>query len=301
MWKYLFYRLQKYGILYRPLLRKKLYYCLVVPSKMLPRVPMGAKWLPVFGFLNFFSSKTNKPELDDAKSRLITEALLNEADSLFDENKFAEIYELLLPSKDSNNVEVLWRLSRALYKMSKQVEDKEQMQHLIFEAHDIIQRALQCDASHFAVHKWCSVLLDARAACEGVTERINQLVNVKNHMLKAIELNPKDATTLHMLGVWCFSITDMPWYQRQIARTFFATPPTSTYEEALQFFSKAEEVDPQFYSQNLLMLGKTYLRINDLENARHYLYLASTYPTHTDDDIKAKKEASDILKEIKTN
>nr|CAD7452282.1 unnamed protein product [Timema tahoe] len=67
--------------------------------------------------------------------------------------------------------------------MSKQVEDKEQMQHLIFEAHDIIQRALQCDASHFAVHKWCSVLLDARAACEGVTERINQLVNVKNHML----------------------------------------------------------------------------------------------------------------------
>nr|CAD7586046.1 unnamed protein product [Timema genevievae] len=82
------------------------------------------------------------------------------------------------------------------------------------------------------------------------------------------------------------SITDMPWYQRQIARTFFATPPTSTYEEALQFFSKAEEVDPQFYSQNLLMLGKTYLRINDLENARHYLYLASTYPTHTDDDIK---------------
>nr|CAD7259962.1 unnamed protein product [Timema shepardi] len=175
------------------------------------------------------------------------------------------------------------------------------MQHLIFEAHDIIQRALQCDASHFAVHKWCSVLLDARAACEGVTERINQLVNVKNHMLKAIELNPKDATTLHMLGVWCFSITDMPWYQRQIARTFFATPPTSTYEEALQFFSKAEEVDPQFYSQNLLMLGKTYLRINDIENARHYLYLASTYPTHTDDDIKAKKEASDILKEIKTN
>nr|CAD7198730.1 unnamed protein product [Timema douglasi] len=61
---------------------------------------MGAKWLPVFGFLNFFSSKTNKPELDDAKSRLITEALLNEADSLFDENKFAEIYELLLPSKE---------------------------------------------------------------------------------------------------------------------------------------------------------------------------------------------------------
>jgi hypothetical protein len=73
----------------------------------------------------------------------------------------------------------------------------------------------------------------------------------------SIELNPKDATSIYSLGYWCFLFADMPWYQRKIASAVFATPPTSTYEEALAYFKKAEETEPSFYSMNLLMLGKT--------------------------------------------
>lgn len=29
----------------------------------------------------------------------------------------------------------------------------------------------------------------------------------------------------------CYSFADMPWYQRKIAATLFATPPTSTFQE----------------------------------------------------------------------
>lgn len=39
----------------------------------------------------------------------------------------------------------------------------------------------------------------------------------------------------------------MPWYQRKIASMIFTTPPTSTFEEALEYFNKAEEVEPRFY------------------------------------------------------
>jgi hypothetical protein len=38
---------------------------------------------------------------------------------------------------------------------------------------------------------------------------------------------------------------------RKIASAVFATPPTSTYEEALAYFKKAEETEPSFYSMNL--------------------------------------------------
>lgn len=39
----------------------------------------------------------------------------------------------------------------------------------------------------------------------------------------------------------------MPWLQRKLAATIFVAPPTSSYEEALMYFKKAEEVEPLFY------------------------------------------------------
>lgn len=63
----------------------------------------------------------------------------------------------------------------------------------------------------------------------------------------AMELNPKDATSIYMLGHYCYSIAEMPWLQKKIAEALFGKSPTSTFEEALHFFSKAEEAEPNFY------------------------------------------------------
>lgn len=115
---------------------------------------------------------------------------------------------------------------------------------------------------------------------------------------KAIELNPKDATTLYMLGNWCYQVADLAWYQRKIASAIFGEPPTSSFEEALQFFEQAEKVDPNFYSHNLLMLGKTYLKLDQKSEAIKYLKMTSDYQAKNDDDQEAKQEASTILNHI---
>lgn len=112
---------------------------------------------------------------------------------------------------------------------------------------------------------------------------------------RAIELNPKDATTLYMLGTWCYQVSELTWYQRKIAAAVFGEPPNSTFEEALQYFEKAEQVEPKFYSQNLLMLGKTYLKLQRKDDAREYLKMLSEYPTRTDDDRQAQQEGHKLL------
>ena len=48
---------------------------------------------------------------------------------------------------------------------------------------------------------------------------------------RAIECDASDATSMHLLGQWCYSVVSIPWYQRKIASVLFATPPHSTYEE----------------------------------------------------------------------
>lgn len=257
--------------------------------------------LLLFSF-SLFSFKKKKDEFsEEEKIEDERKSIIALADELYKHNKYKDVRELLEKYRESSDVELLWRLSRALYNMSQEISvTPEEKKHLIFEAFDVISRSLALDETNFANHKWMSVLLDARTAYDGIKARISHLQSVKNHMLTAIELNPKDATTLYMLGLWCYQIADMPWYQRKIAATVFTAPPVSSFEEALEYFIKAEEVEPRFYSQNLLMLGKTYLKLKKDDKARYYLELACHYPITTDDDHLANKEACDLLKKLKT-
>lgn len=74
-----------------------------------------------------------------------------------------------------------------------------------------------------------------------------------------------------MLGNFAFGLADMPWYQRKIVSAIFATPPTGTYEEALDYFLKAEEKKANFYSMNLLFIGKCYYNLKKYEQAKEFL------------------------------
>lgn len=139
----------------------------------------------------------------------------------------------------------------------------------------MISKALEIDESNYACHKWMAVLLDAKCELVGIKERISQLENVKKHMEKAVELNPEDPTNWHLLGNFAFGLADMPWYQRKIVSAIFATPPTGTYEEALENFLKAEETKANFYSMNLLFIGRCYYNLKDKEKAKEYLTRAA--------------------------
>ena len=90
---------------------------------------------------------------------------------------------LLFSLQNTDNVEILWRLTRVLYNMSKKESSKEEKKQFVFEAYEVIARALKLTDSHFAVHKWYSILLDMRASYDGIKARIKELQNVKNHMI----------------------------------------------------------------------------------------------------------------------
>lgn len=112
---------------------------------------------------------------------------------------------------------------------------------------------------------------------------------------RSVELCPTDATTLYLLGNWCYQVADLAWYQRKIVAVIFGEPPSATFEEALEFFERAERTEPNFYSHNFLMLGKTCLKLNKKEDAVKYLKMAADFPARNDDDLEAKKEATKLL------
>ncbi|KAF6100932.1 regulator of microtubule dynamics 1 [Phyllostomus discolor] len=194
------------------------------------------------------------------------EEILQQADYLYESGETEKLYQLLTLYKESEDAELLWRLARAsrdVAQLSRTSEEEKKA--LVYEALEYAKRALEKNEASFAAHK------------------------------KAIELNPKDATSIHLMGVWCYTFAEMPWYQRRIANMLFAAPPSSTYEEALGYFQRAEQVDPNFYSKNLLLLGKTYLKLQNKKLAAFWLLKAKDYPAHTQEDKQVQAEATQLL------
>ncbi|XP_006634393.1 regulator of microtubule dynamics protein 1 [Lepisosteus oculatus] len=225
--------------------------------------------------------------------------VIEQADYLYSCGETEKLYQLLVQYKDSDNAEFLWRLARATRDLAFQshisTEDKKR---LTYEAFDCVKKALEINQSCFSAHKWYAVCLSDIGEYEGTKIKIGNAYVIREHLEKAITLNPKDATSIHILGLWCFAFAELPWYQHKIAAMIFASPPSSTYEEALSFFLRAEEVDCNFYSKNLLMVGKTYMMLKEEEKARMWLSKARDYPAHTEEDKQVHKEAVDLLKKL---
>lgn len=160
-----------------------------------------------------------------------------------------------------------------MYKLSQ--EKKSEKEKLIRDGYELVNEALKLNKNDFAVHKWMAVLLDAKSELDGIKARVSELKNVKIHMEEAVRLNPEDPTSWHLLGNFAFGLADMPWYQRKIVSAIFASPPEGTYQEALNYFLIAEEKKPNFFSMNLLYIGKCYQRLKNEEKAKKYLTLAA--------------------------
>ncbi|XP_023558964.1 regulator of microtubule dynamics protein 1 isoform X2 [Octodon degus] len=250
----------------------------------------------LFSALSYLGFETYHIISQAAVVHATAKEILEQADYLYESGETEKLYQLLTQYKESKDAELLWRLARALRdraQLSRTSEEEKKL--LVYEALEYAKRALEKDESSFAAHKWYAICISDVGDYEGIKVKIANAYIIKEHFEKAIELNPKDATSIHLMGIWCYTFAEMPWYQRRIAKMLFATPPSSTYEEALGYFHRAEQVDPNFYSKNLLLLGKTYLKLNNKKLASLWLMKAKDYPAHTEEDKQIQTEAAQLL------
>ncbi|XP_072169757.1 regulator of microtubule dynamics protein 1-like [Diadema setosum] len=247
--------------------------------------------------LSLWSSKPKEPE---PAVQPVQVSPAEEADRLYDDNKTLELYDHLVRFKDTSDDELLWRLARACRGVAQLASTKEEdKKRFTYEALDFAKRALEVNDNNFAAHKWYAICLSEVGDYEGTKQKISNAFIIRDHFQRAISLNPQDATSVHLLGLWCFTFADMAWYQRKIAAVVFSTPPSSTYEEALQKFLSAEKISPNFYSKNLLMIGKTYHKMGNQKMALLYLTKARDYPAKTEEDMQVNNEARGLLASMK--
>ncbi len=140
-------------------------------------------------------------------------------------------------------------------------------------------------------------MLSAVADLLSTKEKIENAFKIKEHAIKALEIRPEDATTNHLLGRWCYNVASIGWLERKLAATLFATPPESTYDEALKYFLRAGEIEQNF-PRNDLFTGDTYLQLGKKDKAKEYYQKAANAPAVSESDKAINQEAKTKLAKV---
>nr|VZI37682.1 unnamed protein product [Spirometra erinaceieuropaei] len=173
--------------------------------------------------------------------------------------------------------ELLWRFARTCRWriLTEGVSDKKLKASLIKEGLAATKYAVEKYPKNANCNTWYGIFLDLEGQQEGIKKRIENAYKVKEYFQKAVELDETDYATLHALGI--------------------CAPPTSSYEEALGYFLKAENVKPMALANNVCRIAQCYAKTGQGDKAKEYAAKVLEFTGMDEETKEAKKEAQYIL------
>jgi len=226
--------------------------------------------------------------------------LLDEAEKLHDANDYnGTMLKLREAEKiDKDNPEVLWKIARAYFDFSDQEPDNEEVQKKnLYPGFGYAKRCLEIAPDVAGGHQYYAILIGRIGEIEGTKQKIKNSYAVKEHTLKAIELDPDEPGNYHVMGRWHFALADLSWIERQVASIIYATPPKASFEKAEKNFSKAHELEPDDI-RHVLWLGKTYIELDKEDQARKMFETVLKMKAESDSDKAMQNEAGELLKKL---
>ncbi len=225
--------------------------------------------------------------------------LISNSDAKHDVDDYSATFELLKQAEEleANNFEVIWRLARVHFDFSDNSEDEEIISENIYAGFDYAKRALEMDDSRAESHKWYGILIGRVGELEGTKQKILNSYEVKEHTLKAVELDPEDDGNFHVMGRWHYTLADLSWFERKIAGLIYATPPKASFEEAAEYFQQAINLAPDEIRHHV-WLGKTYEELDNEESAKNEYNAALAMTAENDSDRILQKEAQELLSDL---
>ncbi|KAL3892726.1 MAG: hypothetical protein SGPRY_014847 [Prymnesium sp.] len=156
------------------------------------------------------------------------------------------------------------------------------------------ERAVSLEPTCGQAHKWYAIVLSQVGEFGSTSDKIKNSFRVREHFELAVQHSPSDATSRHLLGLWCFEVAKLSWIEKKAAAALFASPPTATYDEAIGHLLEAERMEPNFYPKNQLVLSQAYAKIGDKRSSKQWLQRCLAATPQTPEDYETLKEAAKL-------
>ncbi|KAJ0400464.1 hypothetical protein P43SY_004813 [Pythium insidiosum] len=200
---------------------------------------------------------------------------------------------------DSTDVGVMWRLTRAAYDVAHlNATSADKKKELIYYAYDLIQKAEPLGKNIAEVHNWIGIILSAIGDYEGTKVAISNAYKIKEHWEESIRIQPDYPPTYFLLGNWCVRISDLSWIERKAASVLFGSPPQSSYDEALKFLLKHEELKPLSWKRVTILIAEVYYKKKDWAKAKEWAEKTMSIEIKNEEDAKYQEDAKAMLKKL---
>ena len=170
---------------------------------------------------------------------------------------------------DSVNYDALWRASREAVDLGEAEPDAGKRMARYQRARDYANRAVNANPrdaeGYFAVAR----ALGRTALSVGVRERVKYAKDVRTNALRALELAPKHAGALHVMGVWNAEVMRLNGVSRAFAKAFLGGQVfgTASWEAATRYMEQSVAADPDRMVHRL-DLARVYRDTKRIDDAR---------------------------------
>ncbi len=215
----------------------------------------------------------------------------------FDNQKALEKYEQA-DSVSPNNEEILWRISRAYVDIGEHLpanndEEKQKQLDTYQKALDYANKAVTVNPKNSMAYCRRAIATGRVALFKGVFS-VGGLVNAtRDDCLKAIEIDPSNAAAYYVLGRSHAKLVEKPKIIRWPLGLAWGN-----IDDAIKNYEKAISLRPGFIMYHL-DAARAYVENDDYAKAKEQLNIIPTLSKEDEDDDQFRKEAKELLDQIK--
>lgn len=208
-------------------------------------------------------------------------------------------YEAALAA-EPEHYEALWKASREAVDLGEFEKDEPTRTAMFKKGEQYARRAVAANADDAEGHFSLARALGRTALALGTRDRIRFANEIREHALRALELDPDHPGALHVMGVWNAEVRRLSGVERFIARNLLGGRVfgTASWDDAVKYMERAVEVDPTRLTHRM-DLAKIYADVGDKAKAREQLELVLRASASEYNDRFYKAEAEQLLAGLK--
>ena len=223
--------------------------------------------------------------------------LVIKIDQLDEAKDYDEALKLMKENEKNyaGDVEFLWRMARGYFAIGDQNQESEQIQKdNYYPGLEKAKKALEINPDIAEPHQYYAILIGKIGELEGTKQKIINSYEVKEHSLKAIELDPENDSNYHVMGRWHYALSELSWIEKKVASMIYSKLPEASFEEAVDFFEKAHKINPTDL-RHILYLGNSLNKIGKKDDAKAIWNKGMAIEAVTDSDKNLKAQIKKAL------
>jgi tetratricopeptide (TPR) repeat protein len=175
---------------------------------------------------------------------------------------------------------------------------KEDKHHFCTEAVQYAQRAVALAPENPETQLAVAVSYGKLLPFVGTKDQIADSRVIKAAVDKVLALDAENDIAWQVLGRWHLALAEVSGVKRALAQAVFGKMPSSSFEDAVRCFEKAIELNPNRL-MHYIQLGRTYLDMGKLDEARKFLTKGLAMPNTEKDDPETKDLGRQLLAKLR--